>query len=101
MNANTWQQCVYSNFGGVGNQPKDYKSEMVQRDMDSLFASKNYRAGLGAFGIKIIQQFFDSQKVHYQLLGIYRLAIVFHSLERGFNVCKNGDVASKLVTPKK
>ncbi len=97
VNANTWQQCVYSNFGGVGNQHEDYKSEMVQRDMDSLLASKSYRAGLSAFGIKIIQQFFDSQKVHEQLLGIYRLAIVSHSLERGFNVSEVCDVESNLV----
>ncbi|WP_193085215.1 glycosyltransferase family 4 protein [Halomonas sp. 3F2F] len=100
VNANTWQQGVYSNFGGVGNQHKDYKPEMVQRDMVNLLASKSYRAGLGAFGIKIIHQFFDSQKVHEQLLGIYRLAIVSHSLERVLSVSETCDVESNLVTPK-
>ncbi len=83
VNASTWQQGVYSNFGGVGNQHKDYKSEMVYRDMDNLLASKNYRASLGYFNIKIIQQFFDSQKVHDQLLGIYSLAIVSSFLSKG------------------
>ena len=79
----TWQQGVYSNFGGVGNQHEDYKSEMVHRDIDNLLASKSYRLGLGAFGARIIQQFFDFQKVHEYLLGIYRLAIVSHSLSKG------------------
>lgn len=86
VSAHTWQQGVYSNFGGVGNQHQDYKPEMMHRDMDSLVASKCYRAGLGAFGIKIIQQFFDSQEVHERLLGIYRLAILSHSLSKGRRV---------------
>ncbi len=97
VNTNTWQQGVYSNFGGVGNQHKDYKPEMVHRDIESLLASKSYRAGLGAFGIKIIQQFFDSQKVHEQLLGIYRLAIFSHSLDKGGSVSETSDVESSLV----
>lgn len=100
VNAHTWQQGVYSNFGGVGNQHKDYKPEMVFRDMDSLLASKSYREGLGGFGIKITQLFFDSQKVHEQLLGIYRLVILSHSLERGFSASETDDVESNLVTPK-
>lgn len=94
----TWQRGVYSNFGGVGNQHKGYKPEMVHRDMDKLLASESYRAGLGAFGVQIIQQFFDAQQVHEQLLGIYRLAIVSHSLDRGLCSTTISDVANGLVT---
>ncbi|TNH16623.1 glycosyltransferase family 4 protein [Halomonas sp. BL6] len=83
VNAETWQQGVYSNFGGVGNQHTDYKPEMVHQDMDNLLASKSYRIGLGNFGISIIQQFFDFQKIHTQLLGIYRLAITSYALDKG------------------
>ncbi|MGP9658464.1 glycosyltransferase [Halomonas sp. AOP31-B1-25] len=79
---------------------EEYKSDMVQRDMDNLLASKSYRASLGAFGIKIIQQFFDFQKVHEQLLGIYRLAILSHSLERCFGVSETCDVESNLIASK-
>lgn len=100
VSSNTWQQGVYSNFGGVGNQHKDYKPEMVHRDLDKLLSSESYRAGLGAFGIKIIQQFFDAQKVHEKLLGIYRLAILSHSLGKGGSFSEASDVEKNSVTPK-
>nr|WP_276509330.1 glycosyltransferase [Paenalcaligenes hominis] len=96
VNANTWQQGVYSNFGGVGNQHRDYKPEMVHSDLSSLLTSKSYRAGLGAFGIKIIQQFFDAQKVHEQLLGVYRLVILSHALGKGGSVSEASGVENSL-----
>jgi len=56
---------------------------MVHRDMDNPLASKSYRMGLDNFGINIIQQFFDFQKIHKQLLGIYHLAITSYALDKG------------------
>ena len=89
VNAETWQSGVYSNFGGVGNKHADYTPEMVHQDLDRLLESKNYRETLGIFSIQIIQQFYNSEKVHEQLLGIYRLAIVSHSLNKANN---NGQI---------
>jgi glycosyltransferase involved in cell wall biosynthesis len=35
----TWQQAVYSNFGGVGNSHKDYNPSKMRQDMDKLLTS--------------------------------------------------------------
>jgi hypothetical protein len=79
----TWLQAVYSNFGGVGNRHEDYNPSKVHQDLDQLLTSESYRTRLGVFGAQIVQQFFDAQQVHEQLLGIYRLAIQSHSLNKG------------------
>jgi len=86
----TWQQAVYSDLGDVDNRHKDYNSSKVHQDLDQLFISESYRTRLGVFGVQIVQQFFDAQQVHEQLLGIYRLAIQLHLLNKvsvkGFDV---------------
>lgn len=97
VSSDTWQQGVYSNFGGVGNQHAYYKPEMVQKDLDKLLASKSYRDGLSSFGVHLIQQFFDSKKINEQLLGIYHLAIIAHALDKGMsvNLTENAKSTSK------
>src|SRR5690606_36005594 len=96
----TWRQAVFSNFGGVGNRHEEYQPERVRQDMDKLFSSADFRAGLGLFGAQVIEQFFDAQQVHEQLLGVYRLAIVSHALQNGAVSSAISVVASVAVTSK-
>lgn len=83
VQSDTWQQAVYSNFGGVGNRHEDYQPGMTHQDLDRLFSSEAYREGLGHFGKCIIAQFFNAEQAHQQLLEIYQLAIMSHALTQG------------------
>jgi glycosyltransferase involved in cell wall biosynthesis len=77
----TWQQAVFTNFGGVGNKHESYTAGAVEQDIDALMASARHRRRLGHFGRQVMRQFFDANQAHRQLLGFYTLAVAAHKAQ--------------------
>ncbi|MFD1215446.1 glycosyltransferase family 4 protein [Microbulbifer celer] len=77
----TWQQAVYTNFGGVGDKADGYSAGAVERDLDTLMTSARNRRRLGLFGRRITQQLFNPNKAHLHLLGFYRLVVEAHKAD--------------------
>lgn len=75
VDGQTWQQGVFSNFGGVGEKHAGYVEGAVERDLDRLIHSRTERLSLGYFGRQVVRQCFSASEVHRRLLGFYRLAI--------------------------
>ncbi|MDN6315601.1 MAG: glycosyltransferase family 4 protein [Halomonas sp.] len=78
VDSSTWQQAVFTNFGGVGNRHESYTAGAVEQDLDSLMVSAAQRRRLGRFGRQVVRQFFDAGQMHKRLLGFYTLAVAAH-----------------------
>ena len=77
----TWQQAMFSNFGGVGNKHEDYNVGAVEHDLDNLMISASFRQRLGSFGQQIVNQFFNADEMHRKLLGFYNLALAAYKAQ--------------------
>lgn len=78
VDSTTWQQAVYTNFGGVGEKHEGYQPGAVERDLDQLMNSAAQRRRLGSFGRQVVRQCFNEREMHQRLLGFYRLAVAAH-----------------------
>jgi hypothetical protein len=74
----TWQQAVFSNFGGVGDKHEGYAEGAVGRDLDRLMGSRTERHQLGRFGRQVVRQCFNAGEMHRRLQGFYQLAVDAH-----------------------
>lgn len=77
----TWQQAVFSNFGGVGNKHESYTAGAVEQDLDALMVPAARRRRLGRFGRQVVRQFFNAGQAHQRLLGFYTLAVAAHKAQ--------------------
>ncbi len=96
VDASTWQQAVFTNFGGVGNKHQSYVAGSVERDLDVLMESASQRRQLGRFGRRVVRQFFDTGQVHRRLLGFYTLAVAAHKAQPKAALAKDAFVALRL-----
>ena len=96
VGASTWQQAVFSNFGGVGSKHESYTAGAVERDLDALMVSAAQRRRLGRFGRQVVRQFFDAGQAHRRLLGFYTLVAAAHKAQPKAAVAKDEFVALRL-----
>ena len=73
INHENWQQGVYSNFGGLGKKSETYNDGAIERDLDLLLSVPQARMDLGRLGFKIVQLFYDEEKISDELLNLYQL----------------------------
>lgn len=70
---NTWQQGVFSNFGGVGAEFDEDISQRLGSDLSILMQSHETRRIYGKFAQKIIEIFFQDNRCQEKLLGFYEV----------------------------
>lgn len=75
VDGETWQQAVFTNFGGVGDKHEGYAEGAVERDLARLMRSRGERRKLGSFGRQVVRQCFNANEMHQHLLGFYRLVV--------------------------
>lgn len=73
VSPDTWQEAIYSNFGGVGVDQDNDIEKRVEADMDFLLSSSEVRQQLGIFSRKIIENFFRNDMVQERLYRFYEI----------------------------
>lgn len=96
VGSETWQEAVFSNFGGVGNKHEGYIAGAVEQDIDLLMISADYRHDLGTFGRQLVHQFFNADDIHQRLFGFYNLAIASYKAKPRDTVSKSDFLALRL-----
>ena len=78
----TWQEAVFTNFGGLGDKAESYKDGSIQNDLDILMQSSEVRKKHGDFGLKIAKSFFNHREAHLKLLDYYLLVQDSYALRK-------------------
>lgn len=76
INAENWQNGVYSNFGGIGNQESDYPEHALANDIEPLLTNELKRQQLGQFSRQLVELFYDEDAINHKTLGVYRMLVI-------------------------
>jgi len=68
-----WELGIYSNFGGLGAMHDSYQEGSIETDIKTLVSSEKLRKEYGIFGKKIIETFYNKEKVNKELLNLYEI----------------------------
>lgn len=81
INENNWLKGVYSNFGGLGSKMEDYQNGSVEDDLKTVIEGSDNRLALGNLSLKLIEQFYNENKINERLIGFYKMHKHFRKTE--------------------